>query len=291
MDKQELIRKAAELEDPLKRQMTISAIIATELENKGTNVMLVGGSAVEFYTAASYLTMDIDFIATHSDHIKETMVNLGFKNNGGTWHLPDSAVLVEFPVGPLDGDWDKAQIVTIPGEMAVKVIGIEDIIIDRSNAAAHWNDHSEEWVLNMMTSQYDSIDWKYLMKRAEEEQCLHIVTTAQKEALQQRTLFEIEIQKHQRMDEITGIRPMEESNKSIYREYIAQAKTLLDETGLWLDSFDTTIAQNMKRKGYSSIKIKDAISNLSPEVIGMEKDKKLEYLKKNVPTQSRGISR
>lgn len=291
MDKQELIRKAAELEDPLKRQMTISAIIATELENKGTKVMLVGGSAVEFYTAASYLTRDIDFVATHPDHIKETMVNLGFKNNGGTWHLPNSSILVEFPTGPLDGDWDKAQIVTIPGDMAVKVIGIEDIIIDRSNAATHWQDHSEEWVLNMITSQYDSIDWQYLIKRAEEEQCLEVITTAKKEALHQRTLFEIEIQKQQRIDEITGIRPMEESNKSIYREYIAQAKSLLDQNGLWLDSFDTTIAQNMKRKGYSSLKIKDAISNLSPEVIGMKQDKRLEYLKKIVPIQSRGISR
>jgi hypothetical protein len=49
MDKQKLIREAAEIEDPLKRQMTVSAIIATELEKKGTAVVLVGGSAVEFH--------------------------------------------------------------------------------------------------------------------------------------------------------------------------------------------------------------------------------------------------
>lgn len=292
MDKQKLIREAAEIEDPLKRQMTVSAIIATELEKKGTAVVLVGGSAVEFYTAANYLTRDMDFIANHTDHVKETMLGLGFKSHGGTWHLPDSSILVEFPPGPLEGDWDRTQEVTLSNGTSIKVIGIEDIILDRANAATHWQDRSEEWVLNMITSRYEDIDWDYLMKRAKEEQCEEVILSSKEQALEQRALFENEIVKQQRIDEISGAIPSSiGTNNSAHREYITQAKSIIGESGLWLDDTDTKIALKMIQKGYSKWKVKDAILQVSPHVIGMPQNERIQYVKKIVPSLSRGLNR
>lgn len=101
MGKQEQIIEAAKLEDPLKRQISVAAIVATELEKRGTSVVLVGGSAVEFYTVANYLTRDIDFVAARPDAIKDVMTELGFRNDGGSWYLSEHPVVVEFPKGPL----------------------------------------------------------------------------------------------------------------------------------------------------------------------------------------------
>lgn len=41
MDTHEKIIEAAKYEDPLKRQMSIAAIISTELEKKGTHTVII----------------------------------------------------------------------------------------------------------------------------------------------------------------------------------------------------------------------------------------------------------
>ncbi|BBB91645.1 MAG TPA: DUF6036 family nucleotidyltransferase [Methylomusa anaerophila] len=190
MDSREKIIDAAKNENPLKRQMHIAAIISTELSKKGTNIVMVGGSAVEFYTVANYLTRDIDFVAARPDSIKEVMTELGFSNDGGTWYLADSPndVVVEFPKGPLDGSWDRVQIVSGPDGTSVKVISIEDILVDRASGVKHWND-SDEWVKYMMAGHYDKIDWDYLNKRSKELQCDEIINNSRKWARAQREHF------------------------------------------------------------------------------------------------------
>lgn len=183
---------AAWIENPLERQMVIASVICTELGEKGTKTVIVGGSAVEFYTVANYLTMDLDIIATDADNIREVMVSLGFSNNGGTWHLPEAPqVIVEFPPGPLAGSWDRIQPVLMPDGSSVNVIGLEDIIIDRALAAAYWSD-SPEWVRFMMVARYDEIDWDYLLKRADQEACRDIVDKSRVWAHEKRQKFENE---------------------------------------------------------------------------------------------------
>lgn len=170
------IAAAARLEDPLRRQMTIAGIIAAELDRRGTRTVMVGGSAVEFYTLANYTTIDIDMVAASPENIGAVMTGLGFVNNGGTWYLPDAPqIIVEFPAGPLAGSWDRVQPVLIDDEgVTVNVIGLEDLLIDRALAVAYWSD-SPEWVRFMMLARYDDIDWRYLQKRALAENCLDTI--------------------------------------------------------------------------------------------------------------------
>ena len=189
MEPRERIIRAANIKDPLERQMTVAALIATELEKKGTKVVLVGGAAVEFYTAANYLTRDIDFIATRPDDIKEIMTCLGFKNEGGTWYLPENPnIVVEFPKGPLDADWNRVQNVMLPDGTNVNVIGIEDIIIDRACAIKHWND-PEEWLNYLMVGNFERIDWNYLSRRSREMDCVEIINKSKEWAKIQRETF------------------------------------------------------------------------------------------------------
>ncbi|WP_018703594.1 DUF6036 family nucleotidyltransferase [Anaeromusa acidaminophila] len=188
MESRDLLIEAAQTEDPLKRQMKVAAIVSDELEKRGTQCVMVGGSAVEFYTVANYMTQDLDMVATHSDDIKDVMISLGFKNKGGTWHLPEYPhVIVEFPEGPLDGRWDRVRKVLVNDKL-VRIISVEDILVDRAAAVKFWGD-PDEWVKYIMVGHYETIDWKYLSQRAKEADCQDIITKSKRWATIQRKEF------------------------------------------------------------------------------------------------------
>lgn len=310
MDTREKIIDAAKNEDPLKRQMSIAAIISTELEKKGTHIVLVGGSAVEFYTVANYLTRDIDFIAARPDNIKQVMTELGFKNDGGTWYLPEHPnIVVEFPKGPLDGSWERVQNVSGPDGTSVNVISIEDILIDRASGVKYWND-SDEWVKYMMVGNYDRIDWDYLNTRSRELQCEEIIEKSREWARNQREhiINELSNSQENRIKAILNVedKPVKLGNKKDFnpiREYRHQAKTIINESDGWPGvSADIKIVQNMLLKGYDKFKIKDAMIKASPET-GVSVEKTSQYtqsimkqaltpeIQKRVRELSRGLER
>lgn len=188
MESRDLLIQAAQTADPLERQMKVASIVSDELERRGTTCVMVGGSAVEFYTVANYMTQDLDMVATHTEDIHDVMTNLGFKNNGGTWFLPDYPnIIVEFPKGPLDGQWDRVQKIDVNGKL-VRIISVEDILVDRASGVKFWND-PDEWVKYIMVGHYDSIDWKYLNERAKEAGCQEIITKSKRWATIKRKEF------------------------------------------------------------------------------------------------------
>ena len=161
-------------DNPVKERLAIAAAIQTELQTHSNDAVVVGGSAVEFYSAASYMTKDLDFIVKDDFNVKLVMTGLGFKNDGdGIWYHDDSTVIVEFPKGPLIGDLSKLTHVETPFGTA-KIIGIEDIIIDRASAVKYWKD-SSEWTEYLLSSHYDNIDIGYLREQAQKLNCADIV--------------------------------------------------------------------------------------------------------------------
>lgn len=157
----------------LEKQLQIAGQIAAAFKEFKVIPVVVGGSAVEFYTLGTYATRDIDLIVEDPEFIRPVMDKLGFRNEAGTWYLPsDSSVIVEYPKGPLAGDWHRVQPVSLPDGNTAYVIALEDIILDRMLAAKYWKDGSDEWVRFMLAAHYDEIDWKYLRRKAESELCL-----------------------------------------------------------------------------------------------------------------------
>lgn len=139
--------------------------MAKEFANE---LVIVGGSAVEFYTAASYMTKDIDFIAKDDFQIAKIMTSLGFSiGEGYTWFHPDISVVVEFPKPPLLGDISRVTEVKTEYGVA-EIIGVEDIILDRLKGREFWQDNNELPEM-MIYSHYESIDFVYLRKQAEYE--------------------------------------------------------------------------------------------------------------------------
>lgn len=156
--------------DPVRERLCIAAVVCERMKEFANEVVMVGGSAVEFYTAASYMTKDIDFIAKDTVNIKRVMTELGFKNDGdGIWYHDDTSVIIEFPKGPLVGEYSRKTCLET-GYGIVEIIGVEDIILDRVSAAKFWQD-TTEWAEYLLSSHYENVDFEYLREQAKELLC------------------------------------------------------------------------------------------------------------------------
>lgn len=159
--------------DNFSKKIKIIAVLTSAIkESLNLTPVVVGGQAVEFYTGGGYATMDVDMICEAStEQIGKILEKLGFYRDNKYWILDSNKLdlAIETPSGPLAGADDKLMELKIAQHTAY-FIGVEDIIIDRLNAYVHWNEKwQEEWILGMMVSNYQDIDWEYLNKRANQE--------------------------------------------------------------------------------------------------------------------------
>jgi len=102
--------------------------------------ILVGGFAVELYLGGGYTSSDIDMVSSAtSAEISEALTPLGYERASDRRHWFNEAkgVLVEFPSSQLEGDETRCRMLG-----KVKVISVEDLLIDRLRAALSWKDRS-----------------------------------------------------------------------------------------------------------------------------------------------------
>lgn len=156
------------VENPLELQLRAAAVLSRVLGDFGEPVV-VGGSAVSFYTGGAYLSRDVDLVA-HAEPavLRERLEAVGFERRGSAWVHRELDVVVDFPTPPLAGDYSRVvHVHTEDGPVAV--IGLEDLLVDRLNAAVHWNDaEAREWCVTMLAVHRD-VDLEYLERRASEE--------------------------------------------------------------------------------------------------------------------------
>ena len=156
------------VENPLELQLRTAAVLSRVLGDFGEPVV-VGGSAVSFYTGGAYLSRDVDLVA-HAEPaaLRERLEAVGFERRGSAWVHRELDVAVDFPTPPLAGDYSRVvRVHTEDGPVAV--IGLEDLLVDRLNAAVRWNDsEAREWCVTMLAVHRD-VDLEYLERRALEE--------------------------------------------------------------------------------------------------------------------------
>ncbi len=133
--------------------------------------VIVGGAAVEFYTRDWYATGDID-LAINKGKRKEVgkvLEVMGLKKMGRMWVREDLSLYIEAPGDIADIDIDKVTRIETDAGFAY-IIGLEDIIFDRIQAAEHWKSESDkEQAIRMVAMFYEEIDWNYLRKKCVEE--------------------------------------------------------------------------------------------------------------------------
>lgn len=163
--------------DPLIQPLVLAAFLSRLFEQKNVLLTVVGGAAVQYYTQGEYNTGDLDAIL-HGDSkeiIEEVMNGLGFNRTSMFRHFehplfPD--FVVEFPPAPVEiGGRHIEKLSRIEtSEGVVRIVRIEDLIIDRLLAGVFWKDQASLdqarllWIKNK-----DQIDVDYLKTFAKEE--------------------------------------------------------------------------------------------------------------------------
>jgi predicted nucleotidyltransferase len=169
------LKKIAALPDET-QQMVLAALLSTLFKEKNVQLTVVGGAAVQFHTNAAYVTKDIDAILQGDtiDIIEAVMSSLRFKRTTMYRHFehPLFKFVVEFPPSPIEiasRVISKVALVNTE-EGPVRVIRVEDIIMDRITAAVEWKDEASlEQAKLLWLKNKGEIDLPYLKKFAKEE--------------------------------------------------------------------------------------------------------------------------
>lgn len=157
----------AQENDGLRRKLIALGILTDQLKPAGLTPVLVGGTAVEFYTAGGYATKDVDLALPTSSKVDAAFAELGFRREGRFWVRDDLDLLFEAPAGNLAGEDAPRTEISIDGWRVV-ILGIEDLILDRLRAAVHWKSEEDmRWARRLVALYSDCVNWDYLRRRAE----------------------------------------------------------------------------------------------------------------------------
>jgi len=153
--------------DPRRRRLIALAILTERLRQDNITPILVGGGAVEFYTAGGYATTDIDLALPACEEVNVAFADLGFEKVGRYWVREDLDLLFEAPaLAGLPGEDAPRTVVEIDG-MTATIIGVDDLIMDRLRAWVHWQSTEDErWTKRLAQLYKDQIDWEYLRSRS-----------------------------------------------------------------------------------------------------------------------------
>jgi len=166
---QSVVPRLRKESDELARKMLLIGYLTERLEReKPESVYVVGGQAVETYTVGQFRTGDIDIVTPDSKAAEEILEQIGFEREGMVW-LSKALGLAVHIVGLSPTNSEKARIIHA-GPYQVRIVGIEDLIIDRLAAAKFWKSQVDlEQAKALWKGFRKQIDLQYLRKRARDE--------------------------------------------------------------------------------------------------------------------------
>lgn len=165
--------------DPLRRKARFMGILSREvLRESGKTPVIVGGFAVEVFTVGRYASLDVD-VKGPRESITRILGEMGFKHDGTYFVHEGLDIFIQWlGEGPSPLSESLERLVNVPVDHAaglfIRLIGFEDLIIDRLTQAKHWKvADADLWAENLLRSANAGdnvkLDLDYLRKRAEEE--------------------------------------------------------------------------------------------------------------------------
>jgi hypothetical protein len=86
-------------ESPLKRQLLMVALITRLLEENGKDSpIIIGGSALSYYSREVYFTADIDLAYADREALDAVLTSIGFEKRGRYWVNEGLKMAIEAPV-------------------------------------------------------------------------------------------------------------------------------------------------------------------------------------------------
>lgn len=152
--------------DPLRRRLLAVGMLTELLAPLAIKPIVVGGTAMEFYTAGGYATSDVDLALPSGPDVDAAFAEMGFEKVGRFWYRADLDLLFEAPApAGLPGEDAARTEVDLDG-LRVAIIGVEDLLLDRLRAWTHWNsDEDGRWTRRLAQLYAKEMDWGYLRER------------------------------------------------------------------------------------------------------------------------------
>jgi predicted nucleotidyltransferase len=165
---QNILEKVKNTESPLRRQLLMVALITMLLEEKGKSLpIIIGGCALSYYSREVYFTSDVDLACADREALNTVLTDIGFEKRGRYWVNEGLKMAIEAPASTLIGEDSPIEIVEVGEGLQCRIIGIEDLIIDRMNAFKHWKSEMDGEMVELLVQRYrNELDWAYLERKA-----------------------------------------------------------------------------------------------------------------------------
>lgn len=173
--KKDDLKKLFTVENESRRRALFIALLSGEMVRRGAErPIVVGGEALEIYTQGRYTTGDID-LKCGKEALEAVLQEWGFIKEGRVWMSREYNLYVDWLGGSLDEGAEaerRTNLIAIDEQNEIRVVSIEDLVIDRLCAAKYWNDQ-DSWMwaktLIEILRRTGGPDRQYLAKRAEQE--------------------------------------------------------------------------------------------------------------------------
>jgi len=150
----------------LRKKMLLLGYVTSQLEKKKQSIFLVGGQAVETYTAGQFPTGDIDVTTSDSATTQKVLKSLGFEEMGMIW-LNKRLGMAFHIVGYFPPE--RSRTIRI-GPYKARIIGVEELILDRLSAAKFWNILADYEKAKVLYDNFEKqIDKDYLRETAKKK--------------------------------------------------------------------------------------------------------------------------
>lgn len=164
MNAEELARILAKAKSGGERNLWLGALLAREAQ---TEIVIVGGSAIEVYSSGRYVSGDIDIVGDRPSIIR-ALEGWGFRKKGRLWVRSDLGVWVD-PVGKrYTGDIAKLRDVSTPYG-SVRLASVEDLVAKRLIETKVWPRGGIDLfgqAVALAAEYQDEIDWDYVVRVA-----------------------------------------------------------------------------------------------------------------------------
>ncbi|MCI4327043.1 MAG: hypothetical protein L3K16_05345 [Thermoplasmata archaeon] len=160
------------------RILNFAALLAHEI---GSDVVVVGGSAIEVYTKGGYVSGDIDIRADRVP-VRRALTRWKFKDEGRLWTRADWNIAVDVVGNRYTGDPYRATTAATPyGPVQIAVV--EDLFVKRLAAAKHWKVRAALDEASLLWQDYsDKMDLAYLDRQAATYKVVDLLAVFRKRA-------------------------------------------------------------------------------------------------------------
>lgn len=178
-------KEMKEERDLFRRRIFFLGFLTAKLKESGVDAILVGGEAIDLYTAGTFSTSDIDLVVDNKTITEKLLNRFGFgKKANGLWFNSDLNIVMQVIDQSYSGDPNRLKKFKVKN-YELKVAAPEDLIQNRLYSAKFWKSNTQrdmEESIALLKIFSDSIDNSYLDELAREHDIVDYLAEARKYA-------------------------------------------------------------------------------------------------------------